>query len=204
MKNIENKISKLYSKKLISFKEIHKKVGWSSKKDQYVRFNELIRFHNLKNSTIHDFGCGNGEFLKFLKKKKIKFKKYLGTDISQMMIQNCHKRFEQNSKIFFKNININKVPKFDYIISSGVFYIRNDISEKHWEKYVYNTIKKMYNNSIKGVSFNLLTFDTSFKNPKNYYPNLINLIKFLRRNVTKKIIINHSYNLWEFTLYLYK
>ena len=62
----------------------------------------------------------------------------------------------------------------------------------------------MYKISKKGVSFNVLTFDATFKNPKNFYPHLNNLISFIRSKITKKIFINHTYNLWEYTVYLFK
>ena len=38
-------------------------MNWSSSKSQYLRFNQLCKIDDLKNCTLHDLGCGNGEFL---------------------------------------------------------------------------------------------------------------------------------------------
>ena len=204
MRQIEKRTAKFYSEKIKKFGNNYKGVGWKSKKDQYIRFEQLICFFDINNSTIHDFGCGNGEFLNFLKKKKIKFKNYLGTDIYKNIINICKKKYGYNKKFSFQNLNIDKIPNYDFIIASGIFNIKNNIAIKEWEKYFYSSITKMYQKSKKGLSFNLLTFDTTFKNPKNFYPDLVNLIKFIRKKLTKKIVINHSYRLWEYTVYLYK
>ena len=47
-----------------------KGMNWSSSKTQYLRFEQLCKIDKLQNFTLHDVGCGNGELLIFLKKKK--------------------------------------------------------------------------------------------------------------------------------------
>ena len=45
---------------------------------------------------------------------------------------------------------------------------------------------------------------TTYREKKIYYQSIDDLMYYLRKNVSKKIIINHSYNLWEYTVYIYK
>lgn len=208
MNKIENIISKHYSNKVGLFGGNHKGMGWSSKKDQYLRFKELIKFFDLNNAKIHDFGCGNGEFIKFIKKNKIKYKKYYGTDISEEMISLCKKTFKNSKKNKFLILNNLKkkknVPIADFVLASGIFNIKKNISKKVWQSYFFNSLKYMFSKCKNGISFNVLTFDTTFKNPNNFYPNLEIILKFCRKELSKKIIINHSYNLWEYTVFIFK
>ena len=119
--------SKFYNKTLIRHGSNSKGLGWSSKKLQYLRFKELVRFFNIKNSSIHDVGCGNGEMYIFLKNKGIK--KYFGSDISEIMIDKSKKRFEKVKNVQFKKLNIykdlKKIPKYDFTVASGIFNIKN-------------------------------------------------------------------------------
>ena len=87
-----------------------KGMNWSSKKSQYIRFEKLLKISKLENKSIHDLGCGNAELLNVLKIKKIKFKNYLGSDLSNKMIQLCNERFKKNKSNEKFSIRIRKKP----------------------------------------------------------------------------------------------
>ena len=69
---------------------------------------------------------------------------------------------------------------------------------------MFNTILKMFKFAKKGIAFNLMTFDTTYRDKKIFYLSADEILRFLRKKVSKKIIINHSYNLWEYTVFVYK
>ena len=117
-----------YNTKLKRFGNNFKGMNWPSQKNQYLRFEQLIKIDNLRNKTIHDLGCGNGELLKFLKEKKIIFSKYFGSDISDFMIDAAKNNFYSSNKICFEKINILETKKkimHDYVITSGIFNVKN-------------------------------------------------------------------------------
>ena len=184
-----------------------KGMNWSSKKSQYIRFEKLLKISKLENKSIHDLGCGNAELLNVLKIKKIKFKNYLGSDLSNKMIQLCNERFKKNKRIKFESFDILKkknLYKYDYVITSGILNVKNSIHETYWKKYVFKVIKKMFLSCKCGIGLNFLTFDTTFREKKLFYMSLDELVKFLRKKISKKIVINHDYDLWEFTVFIYK
>ncbi len=207
MSKFINNTKNYYENSFKRFGNNFKGMNWPSKKGQYTRFEELIKIGNLKNKTIHDVGCGNGEFLKFLKKKKVNFKFFFGSDISKIIIDQSLKNFKYSKNCKFECLDIlesKRVKKFDYVFASGIFNIKNNFKEKSWKKHTFSIIKKLFQISKKGCSFNLITPYTTFREKKIYYQSVDELIKFLRKNVSKKIIINHSYNLWEYTVYIYR
>lgn len=196
-----------YDSKLLNFGNNYKGMSWSSKKSQYLRFNELIKIGSIKNKSIHDVGCGNGELLNYLIKNKIIFSNYLGSDISDKMINIANNNFNYLKNIKFEKSNLLEDAnhsKYDYVLASGIFNIKNNFSNKKWIKYVFEMIKKMFYFSKIGTGFNMLTFDVDYKEKKLFYMSLDKLVSFIRLNLSKKIVINHSYNLWEFTIFIYK
>jgi len=206
-KSIIKKTINYYDLCFKKFGNNHKGMNWSSKKSQYLRFEQLIKIKNIENKSVHDIGCGNGEFLKFLKKKKIKVSKFLGTDISKNMIHHCNANYAKNKNVKFINANIldsKKLPNYDFVFASGIFNIKGLVASKKWEDYVFKMIKRMISIANVGLSFNFMTFDVDYKDKNIFYMSIDKLLKRLRKEVSKNIIINHSYPLWEFTVYIYK
>ena len=207
MNKLNKNIIKYYENTFKKFGNNFKGMNWPSKKSQYLRFEELIKIGNLSNKTIHDVGCGNGELLKFFKKNKIKFKAFYGTDISEKIINQCKNNYKDMKKVKFDLVDILKdkrIKRYDYVFASGIFNIKNNVSNKLWKKYVYDLIQKMYLNCRIGCAFNLITPFTTYREKKLFYLSIDELVKYLRNNVSKKIIINHSYDLWEYTIYILK
>jgi SAM-dependent methyltransferase len=207
MDRISKDTKKYYENTLKLYGSNFKGMNWSSSRDQYLRFDQLCKIGTFKNRSLHDLGCGNAELLIYLKKNKIKFKSYLGTDISADMIEVCKKKISKKKKISFKTLDIKKQIKFqmtDYVLASGIFSVKNNVSSKAWKIHVFNTIIKMFKFSKKGIAFNLMTFDVTFKNKLFFYMSVDEILRFLRKKISKKIIINHSYNLWEYTVFVYK
>ena len=75
-------------------KKNHLIVGWGSRKTQVLRFENIYKYFNKDNFSVLDVGCGLGDFYKFLKKKKIKFK-YSGIDINEDFINICKKKYKK-------------------------------------------------------------------------------------------------------------
>ena len=168
-KKIIQNTREYYDTKLSNFGNNYKGMNWSSKKSQYLRFHELIKIGPIKNKSIHDVGCGNGELLNYLIKNKIIFSKYLGTDISYKMINIANDNFNHLKNVKFEHLNLltsSNQLKYDYVLASGIFNIKNNFSDKEWLNYVFQMIKKMFNLSKIGLGFNMLTFDVDYKEKK--------------------------------------
>ena len=90
-----NKIKKFYNDNFFKYKDSVKTVGWSSKKDQFLRFEKLFENIEVNNKSILDIGCGLGDLIFFIKKKyKGKNFKYTGIDISDAIIDFAKTKLE--------------------------------------------------------------------------------------------------------------
>ncbi len=141
----------------IFYKKAYDKYGisakglcWYSKQTQYSRFNIITSYlKDIENSSLIDIGCGFGDYILFLKEKKIKPEIYIGIDCEEFMIDICKKRFE-NETFLKLDILKNKIPSADYLICSGTLNILN-------KEDFLKAIEICYKVSKKAFIFNFLT-----------------------------------------------
>lgn len=111
-----------FSKRLTHFKDSPEAVGWTYK-GQIMRYEAILQFINPSGSTILDFGCGKGDFYRFLKQRGIECK-YTGIDINPTLIELARKKYGEN--LFYER-DIEREPlkdTFDYVVAIGVFNLQ--------------------------------------------------------------------------------
>ena len=180
-----------YQKSIEKYGVGHKGVHWSSKHNQYIRFDVLTHFitKNIENSTIVDAGCGFGEYYEYLKEKNLSPKVYSGLDCEKAMIFRSIMRFpELNFEV--KNILEDHLIYADYYICSGAL---NILKKDEFYKFIQNC----YKFSIKGFVFNFLTED-SF----NYIDK--DEVYIFCKKLCPKIKIKKNYLYNDMTIYLQK
>jgi len=205
-----NLVNEYYDTYLKKYKKGSKAVNWNSKKTQFMRFEKIFECGNFNNKKIHDVGCGLAHFYEFLKSKKMKFT-YIGSDISNKMLMYAKKNFI-NKKINLQNINLLNVKKkkmlkklkADFVIANGLFTVKLNLSNKYWWLYIKKMLKIMFYLTKECLVFNLMKNNVDYKDSHLYYQPLDPLIKFIERNLSRKIIIKQDYPLYEFMVYVYK
>lgn len=205
MQKILSKSKEFYESCLKEHGEIAKGLNWKNKKTQYLRFEILTSIGNINKKSIHDLGCGFGDYLIFLKNKHRNFH-YLGSDISNKMINIAKKLNNKNNFIvrdFFCS-KFNSSYLTDYVIASGLFSVKNNFSNQTWENYIFHGTKQMFKYAKQGIGFNVMSSAVDFKDKNLFYMNINKLLNFLERNLSPKIKVITSYNLWEYTVFVYK
>jgi 2-polyprenyl-3-methyl-5-hydroxy-6-metoxy-1,4-benzoquinol methylase len=121
-----------YSKEhLLSFYNRHLKCSATGPALRWTPQGQLKRYHmladiapaaELNNSTVLDYGCGTGDFYRFLQRRGIKVK-YTGVDINENFIDLAKKKYPECT---FKVMNADDDEFegfYDYIFICGVFKI---------------------------------------------------------------------------------
>ena len=57
-------------------------------------------------------------------------------------------------------------------------------------------ISNMFVLSKLGISFNLMKYNVDYKEEHLHYQSIDELVSFLEKNISKKIIIKNDYKLW--------
>ena len=202
-----NELKDYYEDKLNIYKHGAKAVNWRDKKTQYLRFKKICEIGSFNKKKVLDVGCGLGHLKDFLKISKIKTN-YIGIDISEKMILGAKKRSEDKNFycldiLKISNKDIRKL-KSDYVINCGLFTVKNNLNSDTWWRYMKKVIINMNKLSRKGISFNLMKNNVDYKDKHLHYQSIDQLVNFIEKKISKKIIIKNNYDLWEYTCHIFK
>lgn len=153
-----------------------------------------------KNSTILDFGCGEGRYIEeFL---KINPYKIIGTDISSYAINRAKKKFPKAR--FYAVSGDDKLPvtsnTVDFILAADViehiFDVSNFLLEmnKSLKKGGKIFISTPYHGLIKNLIIALVGFDIAF-NPTHQH------IRFFTKKSLSKLLENHGFKVLSYGQY---
>jgi hypothetical protein len=200
---IENQ-RKAYRESFFRYGESPRGVKWNNIETQYLRFERLIYYlrNYLKNSTIHDIGSGLCDFHKFLLKNKIKHK-YSGSEIVQEMIDYSLIKFNDITLYNQDFLKISK-EKYDFIFLSGTLNLKLNTLHSEWERYSYELINKMFQHAKKAIVFNCLNIFNTFSDDELMYFNPLDVLDYCIKNLSRFVIIDNSYPLYEFTVTIFK
>ncbi|MBI5042757.1 MAG: class I SAM-dependent methyltransferase [Nitrospirae bacterium] len=201
-----------FKNKFRQFGDTPKGVDWKDKEAQSQSFKYIIDtiyfyYPSLKTFSIFEVGCGYGAFYEFLKERKMNDDiYYFGIDLVDEMITEAKTRYpELKDNLYvgeFKSYCFKK--KFDFVISSGIFNVKEHIADATYEKYVLHTIELMFQLCKKGAIFNLMTPSPDYKDTRLFYPSVDAFFSFIYKNLSRKVTIVTSYPLWKITVGIFK
>jgi len=205
MHNILANVSQYYSNKLIEYGETAKGVDWNGEESQSLRFSQLSRLiENKETFSLNDVGCGYGALFEYLKNYYQHFE-YYGYDIADVMINAATVRYNQDDNAHFMVSNKPEVIA-DYSVASGIFNVRLEHSDAEWQTYLMDTLDSLNESSQKGFSFNCLTSysDTDKMRDYLYYADPCWLFDLCKKRYSRHIALLHDYGLYEFTILVRK
>ena len=100
--------------------------------------------------------------------------------------------------LFFISIELS-VDFFDYVIASGIFFLRKEDPMGHMEK----VVSAMFQKSIKGIAFNSLSAWALEKTEREFYAEPQKVLEFCKK-LSPHIILRHDYHPADFTVYVFK
>jgi len=126
---------------------------WSSRKIQWLRFEQLLGIGIKPGTTLLDFGCGFGDLLDFLTEREIDHGNYLGLDLSPELIDTARKRHPEAEFFEGELFDLDPKPKsFDVALLSGAL---NEALEDDG-RYAKRVIARLFESARHGVAINLL------------------------------------------------
>jgi SAM-dependent methyltransferase len=174
-------------------------VDWGSRDSQALRFSVLAQIGRLEEASVLDVGCGLADLLDYFRLENLNID-YTGYDLTPEMIQSARRRFPQAKfKTHDLLIDQESFPLFDYVVASGIFYLR----QSEPMLYLATMVRRMFAACRKGVAFNTLSSMAPQPAPGEFYADPAQVLKACL-GITPRVAIRHDYLPHDFTVYLYK
>ncbi len=193
---------------LLSFYNMHLKqfgdrpeaLRWTPK-GQLMRYHALLEIApapDLNNRKVLDFGCGTGDFYRFLKRRGIEVQ-YTGVDINENFIDLARKKYPECT---FKVMDLceDSLDEFyDYIFICGVFNLLVPGVADDLKSALVNLFK--YCN--RGLALNALSSHTPIRDMELNYTSPEEMVKFALENLSPSVAVRHDHIPYDFTLFVY-
>jgi SAM-dependent methyltransferase len=173
-------------------------VGLSSK-GQMLRHQSMLDVGDISNSKILDFGCGKGDFYKFLKDSGINLE-YSGFDINEKLIGLAEKKYPG---VDFRVFDIDRDildEDFDYIFLCGVFNLRIEGIDGT----IRNTLTKLFQHCGTALAFNALSSHEPKKDFELYYTDPEDISDFAVKNLSPNVSLIQDRIPYDFTMFVYR
>src|SRR3954454_3918281 len=193
-----------YEAKLAAHGTTARGVDWKDEASQTKRFEQLARAIGfgdpMRRSSILDFGCGYGALLPFLRERGFDAS-YVGYDRSPAMVAQAQRIYGHIAEATFTS-DWESVAPTDFVVASGVFNVRLDVSNGVWQEYVSDTLAALNAKATLGWSVNFLTSysDDDRKRPDLYYADPAMIFDWCKRNASRSVCLLHDDELYEFTI----
>ncbi|MCR5591268.1 MAG: class I SAM-dependent methyltransferase [Lachnospiraceae bacterium] len=197
---IVNEANRYYTEKFMEHQDGPQAADWNSEDAQHIRFAQLSRLlpeDADEAFSICDFGCGLGDYQVMLE-KKYKNMSYTGIDVSSEIIEKAKKIRKGGEYLCGSTIE----GTYDYIVSSGIFNVRQDTPEEEWKDYILSTITMFSEHALKGFAFNCLTkySDADRMQDYLYYADPLFLFDHCKKNFSRNVALLHDYEIYDFTM----
>jgi len=166
---------------------------------QKMRYEAFLFSNDINGCSVLDVGCGAGDFLYHIEKKDLTID-YLGTDISEKMIERCHGRF---SKRQFRHIDIKDMTEegvFDYVVSFGIHNIKVDSAWDILKEYT----EKQFKLCKKAAHISILTNRFTGRYDDHIQSWTAEEVFKMALDITPYVSIKHDYLPNDFSITLYK
>jgi len=191
-------INKEYSKLFLEYGDSPKSV-MIPKDNQEVRFDSIANHLSKdKTYTYLDYGCGLAHQLSYFKNKKYNHLFYTGVDVNSNFIQYCNETYPDSTFLLYNDFK-NSKNVFDIIGAVGTFNLIYSTCKDQWD-FVRSEIFYLWQRTSKILFVNFMSTDVDYQQEGAYHQDVRDLYKFVRANISKKIVIDYSYLPYEFTL----
>lgn len=197
------------------YKTVYKKYGpnaqgvdWKNQNEAEIRYQAMLNviengdLTGKKKISILDVGCGYGGQYIYAKEKGM-ILDYTGIDIVPGMIVFAKKNTNGANFILADIFEHNPKIPYDYVVCNGILTQKLTATTKQMEDFSQKLISKMFELAKVGIVFNAMTTKVDFKKKGNYYVDPTKMLNLAFRH-TRKVKIDHSYPLYEYSIYMYK
>jgi len=195
---IKEYVISVFDRKLLLHGDRPEAVGWSSK-GQILRHQAMLDVGDINNGKILDFGCGKGDFYRFLVERGIHIK-YTGFDINEKLISLAKEKYPGVDFRVFDIDNDILDENFDFIFLCGVFNLKIVGIDETIKK----TLARLFQHCGTALAFNALSSHDPEKYFELHYVSPEEIFTFTMKNLSPNVFLRHDRIMYDFTIFVYR
>jgi SAM-dependent methyltransferase len=190
--------------------DTHLGVDWPKAEDVDTRHKvmlEVIRRHGISDPIrLLDFGCGASHLFEHIEREAIKGIEYSGLDLSQQFVDLSRRKFPGNQYwcLDILSDEARQLPRFDYVVMSGVFTEKLELTFDDMLVFLRSVISKIYAITDVGLAFNVMTKHVDWERDDLFHLPFDTLAAWLKSDISRNFVIRNDYGLYEYTVYVYR
>ena len=207
MDPISKALGKHYAEKFSMHGPSSQGVDWGPDEARaMLRYDKMLAvgdFASGKHASLLDVGCGYGGLQKFAIGRNLDLE-YTGIDVAANMIEWARTNLPAGNFIDGDVLDYEFDRKFDYIACNGILTQKLEASGTEMDQFAARLIRRMFSLCTIGIAFNVMTSKVNFYSNNLYYRNPAELFSWCLNEITPHLRLDHSYPLYEYTMYLYR
>ncbi len=188
--------------------DTHRGVDWSSAQAAETRYEVmmgLIKPHPGERVSLLDFGCGASALLAYLRDKGVEGIDYTGLDISEKFLALSRAKFPGVPYIQMDFLQPEaQLGEYDYVVVNGLFTNKGALSFETCFDYAQTLLRKLWPHARRGLAFNAMTKHVDWEREDLFHLPFDSAAAFLKRDLSRNIVIRQDYGTYDFTVYVYR
>jgi SAM-dependent methyltransferase len=173
---------------------------------QLLRFRELLKIipDRIFPYNLLDVGCGLGDMYNYIRKSRFLKIKYTGIHALDEMVNSGRKKYPGINILHREFLSDSSIGKYDILTCSGAINVKLFRSEERQLNYIKLFIKKLFDLSAVGCSFNMLSREDSrhFRNDDDIYYAGRKRIYEISREFCRDVELIYKSEIFGFTVYM--
>lgn len=207
MREISDSQRRHYSSTYRKFGDTPQGVDWSSDVEKanlrYELMLNVLRPSQAKRSSLIDVGCGFGGLLEYAIANHVAID-YTGVDLVSEMTESGSIRRTDARFIHGDFLDLSHELSADYVVCNGILTQKLDISSDLMTEHFKSLTRAMFESAECGIAFNVMTSYSNYFAENLFYLAPEFVLTWCLENLSRRVKIDHSYPLYEFTTYVYK
>ena len=207
MHPISKTLAQHYSEKFALHGPSPEGVDWGSDESKILlRYDKMLRVAdhvNRSNPSLLDAGCGYGGLRQYAFSKNIDLD-YTGIDVAGNMIEWAKANVASGDFIHGDILDYKFQRTFDYVVCNGILTQKLGTVGLEMDQFAAQIIRRLFSLCTVGMAFNVMTTKVNYYSNNLYYRNPVELFAWCLSEISSDIRLDHSYPLYEYTIYLYR
>lgn len=157
----------------------------------------------LAGASLLDVGCGYGGLLTHAAREGRTID-YTGIDVADNMIHWAAANLPNGRFLQGDVLSHEFGQQFDYVVCNGILTQKLNATGLEMDRYAGRLIRRLFELCRRGVAFNVMTTKVNHFANNLYYRNPAELLSWCLSEITPHLRLDHSYPLYEYTMYLYR